>query len=139
MNELRHVVPADAWCFPTADPATLMITGNVGQGLPAEAAPRFFEIEYSVEDFNKFADLARRQSPVASLREATGGDPSRSPRWREVFHPLGLDDDLRAALVADGACWGYLALHRAGTSGSFTSKTCCSFRESSATSRRVSV
>ena len=49
----------DAWCFPTADPATLMITGNVGEGLPAEAAPLFFEIEYSREDFNKFAELAR--------------------------------------------------------------------------------
>jgi DNA-binding CsgD family transcriptional regulator len=116
MNEMQHVVPADAWCFPTADPATLMITGNVGEGLPAEAAPRFFEIEYSLDDFNKFAELARRPSPVGSLREATGGDLSRSARWREVFHPLGLNDDLRAALVADGVCWGYLALHRGGTS-----------------------
>ena len=116
MNEMRQVLPADAWCFPTADPATLMITGNVGEGLPAEAAPRFFEIEYSLEDFNKFAELARRASPVGSLREATEGDLSRSARWREVFHPLGLNDDLRAALVADGACWGYLALHRGGTS-----------------------
>jgi DNA-binding CsgD family transcriptional regulator len=116
MNEMRQVLPADAWCFPTADPATLMITGNVGEGLPAEAAPRFFEIEYSLEDFNKFAELARRPSPVGSLREATEGDLSRSARWREVFHPLGLNDDLRAALVADGACWGYLALHRGGTS-----------------------
>jgi DNA-binding CsgD family transcriptional regulator len=88
----------------------------VGEGLPAEAAPRFFEIEYSLEDFNKFAELARRASPVGSLREATEGDLSRSARWREVFHPLGLNDDLRAALVADGACWGYLALHRGGTS-----------------------
>jgi DNA-binding CsgD family transcriptional regulator len=112
MDEMRHVVPADAWCFPTADPATLMITGNIGEGLPAEAAPRFFEIEYSLDDFNKFAELARRPSPVGSLRSATGGDLSRSARWREVFHPLGLDDDLRAALLADGVCWGYLALHR---------------------------
>ena len=116
MNEMRQVVPSDAWCFPTADPSTLMITGNVGEGLPAAAAPRFFEIEYSLDDFNKFAELARRSSPVGSLRDATAGDLSRSARWREVFHPLGLDDDLRAALVAEGACWGYLALHRGGAS-----------------------
>jgi DNA-binding CsgD family transcriptional regulator len=122
INEMRHVVPSDAWCFPTADPSTLMITGNIGEGLPAEAAPRFFEIEYSLEDFNKFAELARRPSPVGSLRGATGGDLSRSARWREVFHPLGLDDDLRAALVADGACWGYLALHRSGASSSFSAE-----------------
>jgi DNA-binding CsgD family transcriptional regulator len=119
MVHVLQVVPTDAWCFPTADPATLMITGNVGEGLPAEAAPLFFEIEYSREDFNKFADLARRQDPVASLNEATAGDVSRSPRWREVFQALGLDDDLRAALVSEGACWGYLALHRAGSRGAF--------------------
>jgi DNA-binding CsgD family transcriptional regulator len=119
VEELRRVVPFDAWCFPTADPATLMITGNVGEGLPAEAAPRFFQIEYSLEDINKFADLARRADPVAGLSDTTGGDVSRSARWREVFHPLGLEDDLRAALSADGACWGYLALHRTGARGAF--------------------
>jgi len=112
-------MPIDAWCFPTADPATLMITGNVGEGLPAEAAPRFFEIEYSVADINKFAELARRAEPVAGLSDTTGGNVSRSARWREVFHPLGLEDDLRAALIADGACWGYLALHRGGAHGAF--------------------
>jgi len=120
MDQVRGVVPAEAYCFPTADPATLMITGNVGEGLPPEAAPRFFEVEYSQDDFNKFAELARRPNPVADLAEATGGDLARSPRWREVFHPLGLDDDLRAALVADGTCWGFLALHREGARGSFT-------------------
>jgi hypothetical protein len=97
MAHVRRVVPTDAYCFTTADPATLMITGNVGEGLPDEAAPHFFEVEYSQEDFNKFAELARRNDPVADLAEATGGDLSRSARWREVFHPLGLDDDLRAA------------------------------------------
>jgi DNA-binding NarL/FixJ family response regulator len=119
MDQVRQVVPTDAWCFPTADPATLMITGNVGEGLPPEAAPRFFEIEYSLEDFNKFAELAGRTTPVASLSEATGGELPRSPRWREVFHPLGLDDDLRAALVVEGTCWGYLALHRTISGGRF--------------------
>ena len=120
MAHVRRVVPTDAYCFTTADPATLMITGNVGEGLPDEAAPHFFEVEYSEEDFNKFAELARRSDPVADLAEATGGDLSRSIRWREVFHPLGLDDDLRAALVSDGTCWGFLALHRAGAGGVFT-------------------
>ena len=120
MDRVRRVVPTDAYCFTTADPATLMITGNVGEGLPDEAAPHFFEVEYSQEDFNKFAELARRSDPVADLAEATGGDLSRSVRWREVFHPLGLDDDLRAALVSDGTCWGFLALHRAGDRGVFT-------------------
>lgn len=122
MAHVRRVVPTDAYCFATADPATLMITGNVGEGLPDEAAPHFFEVEYSQEDFNKFAELARRNDPVGDLAEATGGDLSRSARWREVFQPLGLDDDLRAALVSDGTCWGFLALHRAAERGVFTTE-----------------
>ena len=122
MTHVRRVIPTDAYCFTTADPATLMITGNVGEGLPDEAAPHFFELEYSQDDFNKFAELARRNDPVADLAEATGGDLSQSVRWREVFHPLGLDDDLRAALVSDGTCWGFLALHRAGDHGVFTTE-----------------
>lgn len=120
MDEIRRVVPTDAFCFTTADPATHMITGNVGEGLPPEAAPRFFELEYSHDDFNKFADLARRPDRVADLAVATDGELSRSVRWRELFHPLGLDDDLRAALVADDTCWGFIALHRAGDRGFFT-------------------
>jgi DNA-binding CsgD family transcriptional regulator len=31
------------------------------------------------------------------------------------MRPLGLGDELRAALVVDGRCWGYLCLHREDT------------------------
>ena len=120
LNRLRSVVPFDAVCFPTADPATLMITGNVGEGLPPEAAREFFRVEYSVEDFNKFSSLARSRRVARTLNDATTGRYDRSARWREVFGPLGLNDDLRAALVADGSCWGYLALHRHGAKGPFS-------------------
>jgi len=114
------VIPFDAVCFPTSDPATLMITGNVGEGLPPDAARGFFRVEYSEDDFNKFSKLARSRRVVRTLSDATAGRYDRSARWREVFGPLGLNDDLRAALVADGSCWGYLALHRQATKGPFS-------------------
>ena len=120
LRRLRSVIPFDAVCFPTSDPATLMITGNVGEGLPPDAARRFFRVEYSEEDFNKFSKLARSRRVVRTLSDATAGRYDRSARWREVFGPLGLNDDLRAALVADGSCWGYLALHRQATKGAFS-------------------
>jgi DNA-binding CsgD family transcriptional regulator len=120
LARLRTVVPFEAVCFPTADPATLMITGNVGEGLPPEASRGFFRVEYGADDFNKFSRLARSRNRVRTLSEATEGDFERSARWREVFGPLGLDDDLRAALIAEGNCWGYLALHREAAKGSFT-------------------
>ena len=35
-----------------------------------------------------------------------------SARYRDIMRPLGLGDELRAALVAGTQCWGYLYLHR---------------------------
>jgi len=49
---------------------------------------------------------------VTSLDAATASDRWASPRYREIMRPLGLGDELRAALVTDGRCWGYLCLHR---------------------------
>jgi DNA-binding CsgD family transcriptional regulator len=120
LQRLRAAVPFEAVCFPTADPATLMITGNVGEGLPPDSARAFFRVEYGNDDFNKFATLARSRNRVRTLSEASKGRFDRSSRWREVFGPLGLSDDLRAALVADQSCWGYLALHRQTSKGAFT-------------------
>src|ERR1700674_5890063 len=48
---LRSVVPFDAVCCPTADPATLMITDGVSEGLPAEASVAFAQVEYGVDDY----------------------------------------------------------------------------------------
>jgi DNA-binding CsgD family transcriptional regulator len=46
------------------------------------------------------------------LDDATGGDRLSSARYRDIMRPLGLGDELRAALVAGSECWGYLCLHR---------------------------
>ncbi|MDQ3827405.1 MAG: helix-turn-helix transcriptional regulator [Actinomycetota bacterium] len=43
---------------------------------------------------------------------ATGHDRMSSVRYRDIMRPLGLGDELRAALVAGAECWGYLCLHR---------------------------
>jgi DNA-binding CsgD family transcriptional regulator len=35
-----------------------------------------------------------------------------SPRYRDIFRPLGFGDELRAVFRVGGACWGYMCLHR---------------------------
>lgn len=112
MTQFERAIAFDAWCWPTADPATGLVTGAVGEGIPPGRTQRFFEIEYLEPDFTKFGDLARRRSRVGSLSQASDGQLERSPRYREIFGPAGIGEDLRAALVIDGAAWGYLALHR---------------------------
>jgi DNA-binding CsgD family transcriptional regulator len=49
---------------------------------------------------------------VRTLLEATAGDMGASARYRDIFRPLGLGDELRAVLSVGGACWGYICLHR---------------------------
>jgi DNA-binding CsgD family transcriptional regulator len=120
---LDSTVPLDAWCVMTADPVTLLITGAVGENLPTsdpDNAAEFFRIEYSGGDFINFSDLARTGAKVGILSEATGGDLEKSPRWRALFGPAGLGDQLRSVCADGSACWGYLAVHRKRGSRDFT-------------------
>ncbi len=109
---LAKLIPFDAYCVNTADPATLLVTGSVGDGLPAEMATRIFEIEYLEPDFCKLRDLALRSSNVAVLGHETRNCPERSVRMRDVLLPLGYAHELRCALLVGGCCWGYLHLLR---------------------------
>jgi DNA-binding CsgD family transcriptional regulator len=106
------LLPFDAFCVNTADPATLLITGSVGDGLPAERASRLFEIEYGEPDYSKLSELATRDRNVAVLGEETGSCPEKSTRMREVFLPMGYQHELRCALLLGNCCWGYLHLFR---------------------------
>jgi DNA-binding CsgD family transcriptional regulator len=117
---LRRAVPVDAWCIGTVDPSTSMMTGSIGEGYAKDRTDRFFEIEYSEPGVNKFADLARMRPPVGRLSELAGVRKEDTSHWREICQPVGLDDELRAALVIDGACWGAMALARSRESGHFT-------------------
>jgi DNA-binding CsgD family transcriptional regulator len=57
---------------------------------------------------------------VATLDSATHGGRAGSARYRDIMAPLGLGDELRAALVTPSGCWGYLCLHRAESPYGFT-------------------
>ncbi len=55
---LAKLLVLDAFCVNTSDPATLLITGSVGDGLPPDRATRLFEIEYLEPDYSKLTELA---------------------------------------------------------------------------------
>src|ERR1044071_9424031 len=78
-DALRSAIRFDRSCWHTIDPATLMFTGAIKDRFVAD--PRFPRYEYSVDDFNKFAYLARQRRPVGILSQVTGGMPDQSPRY----------------------------------------------------------
>lgn len=118
-QQLRKVIPIDVSFFATADPATLMFTGAMADEILAQATPEFLTNEFLQEDVNKFTGLARSPFPTGSLIQATRNDLTQSARYRDILEPLALGDELRAALLTGGNCWGFLCLHRERSSGPF--------------------
>jgi DNA-binding CsgD family transcriptional regulator len=113
LDRLRRAVPFDAAFWATVDPTTLLFTSPHQEDIPLELAPAFIQNEYFDDDVNKWTALARDTAGgVRTLAAATRGDLAASARYREIFRPLGLGDELRAVARVDGACWGYLCLHR---------------------------
>jgi hypothetical protein len=97
LPRLRKVVPVDALWWAAADPATLLFTRSYREELPEESGPYFVENEFLHDDVNKWTDLARDPSGVRTLMQATDGRPARSDRYRDIFAPLGLQDELLPA------------------------------------------
>ena len=112
LPRLRKAVPVDALWWATVDPTTLLYTQAHREALPSDSGPYFVENEFLRDDVNKWTELASDRSGVRTLAGATGGKLERSARYRDIFEPLGLADELRAVLRSRGAVWGFMCLHR---------------------------
>ena len=73
--------------------------------------PEWIVHEYTDDDVNKLTDVARSPSGVSTLYEATGGDPSSSPRWHALMADGG-DQEMIAALRPRGDVWGAITMYR---------------------------
>ncbi len=98
-------------CCYTLDPASRLITSHFQEGLP-EFPPEWAAEEYTGDDVNHLADVARTASGISTLHEATNGDPSSSPRWHANM-AYGGDQEMVAALrTRTGEVWGAISLYR---------------------------
>jgi DNA-binding CsgD family transcriptional regulator len=112
LSRLRRVVAVDALWWATSDPSTLLFTQAFREGIPDRMIPYFVDNEFLGEDVNQWTSLARDHDGVTTLARATDGDFESSARYRDLFQPLGLGDELRAVLRTGDACWGLMCLHR---------------------------
>ncbi|HEY3471128.1 MAG TPA: helix-turn-helix transcriptional regulator [Amycolatopsis sp.] len=98
-------------CYFTVDPASLLITSHFHEGLD-ELPAEVFAQEYYGEDVHKLGDVVRSEAGLSTIHEASGGDPSGSPRWRFNMS-MGGDQELIARLrTRQGEAWGALGLYR---------------------------
>src|SRR5262249_44738837 len=86
---LKRTIGFDRWCWPLADPETLVTSSGLAEHNFGPSVPRSLQLEYSVDGFAAKQLIARRAKPVASLQAETGGDIALSPRWDEVLRPAG--------------------------------------------------
>lgn len=109
---LSHAVPHFlSPCWYTVDPASLLITSHFQEGLP-EFPEEWLTAEYFADDVHKLTDVGRSADGVSTLHDATGGDPSTSPRWRANME-YGADQEMIAALrTRSGEVWGAVGLYR---------------------------
>ncbi len=120
VRAIHALLPVDAVFLATADPETLLFTGILAEEPLIGVADQFLANELSQNDVNKFQSLAASAQHVVTLDSVTHGDRAGSARYRDIIAPLGLGDELRAALVTPSGCWGYLCLHRAESPYGFT-------------------
>jgi hypothetical protein len=98
-------------CWYTLDPASLLVTSHFQEGMP-EIPNEWLAQEYYEDDVNKLTDVARSERGISTLHEATGGDPTQSPRWHRNI-AYGGDQEMIAALrTPRGDVWGALGLYR---------------------------
>ena len=109
---LRRTIGFDRWCWPLADPDTLIPLSGVAEHDYGPAVSRVLELEYSGKDFAAMDVLARRASPAGSLSGEPGGDLARSPRWDDVLRRVGIGDEAVIACRDTLGCWGWLKAYR---------------------------
>jgi DNA-binding CsgD family transcriptional regulator len=112
VHRITSVIETDAFFAGATDPDTgLCLGAGMAYNLADGVCHPFWEHEFLIPDYNKFADLSPTD-PVGDLRLATGGRLSRSARYRALNEISDLEDELRAVLHAGGRSWGNLQLNR---------------------------
>ncbi len=112
IERLRRVVPFEAYCASTKDPATGFITHGMAEELGGEN-DSFWSLERLYFDHHQSVRrMMDINQSVALLSETTGGDLERSARYVEYLRPLGLAHEMRGAFTSGGYLWGSMDLIR---------------------------
>lgn len=124
---VHTLVPFDAWCATTTDPATNLITDAVaeretGSGHSADGVfANYFARVYFEHDLGQTLAMVREGRHVARLSDASNGEPEKSGRYRLHLQPRHLGPELYVTFV-DKGLWGELHLTREAGSADFTAR-----------------
>ena len=112
---LVQAVPFDSCCLSAVDPATLLPTRcAVDNDLPLEETMRLYELEASRSDVGSLIEHTTSGSAAGPAELTPSADDHDRRGCALRLAPLGLGEELRAALTTATATWGALTLRRGG-------------------------
>ena len=117
--DLRRTIGFDRWCWPSADPTTLLPGPGLAEHDDGPLLPRTLELEYSGSDVATKEQAARSGPGVVTMSLATDGDLARSPRWDDVLRGVGIGDTAIVACRDGHGCWAWLEIYRDGADAPF--------------------
>lgn len=119
IERLRRVVPFEAYCASTKDPASGFITRGMAEETGGEN-DTFWSFEHLYfEHHQSVRRMVDNHQSVAILSETTGGDLERSARYVEYLRPLGLAHEMRGVFTSGGYLWASMDLIRESGSPDF--------------------
>ncbi|MFU8947956.1 helix-turn-helix transcriptional regulator [Mycetocola zhadangensis] len=109
-------VATELTCWATLDPESLVISAMTSgeTRIPVEYEPLLVEAELSQGEPHTFAAMASRRETLIRFSDFPRRERDRSLRYRNVWHPLGVEQEVRLLFAADGATWGAAGLVRSG-------------------------
>ncbi len=116
LAEIRPVVGFDAHAWLLTDPETEVGSAPLADVPCLPELPRLIRLKY-LTPINRWT---RIETPVALLRESTGGHMERSLIWRDMLSHFEVTDVASVVFRCRYGCWGFLDLWRSGGGTSFT-------------------
>lgn len=115
LEAIRRVVGFDAYAWLVTDPETSVGCAPLADVPCLAQLPQLIRLKY-LTTINRWTTLSGN---TGLLAEATGGDLSRSPLWRDLLRQYAVTDIASSVYRDRFGCWGFLDLWRAGPAGRF--------------------
>jgi DNA-binding CsgD family transcriptional regulator len=115
---LRRVIGFDAYVWLMTDPETSVGSAPLADVPCLPELPRLIRLKY-LTTVNRWTTLT---TPVASLRQATGGDLARSLIWRDLLWKYQIGDIATSVHRDRFGCWAFLDLWRAEGASPFAAE-----------------
>ncbi|MFJ7650117.1 helix-turn-helix transcriptional regulator [Lysinibacillus sp. NPDC097279] len=108
IEELRKFINFDAYCCTMTDTEMHFSIGAVTEQSIEEIHQQLMSLEYGSEDVNNYDYLVESGQYIGKLSDVS----SPCIRYKEVLEPHGYSDEIRAALMFQGQCYGLLTLFK---------------------------